>query len=1024
MELHAYPRPANDTGIGMHWTVGYATAAGLSKIREFWLPEMKSMGVKWVKIFNHDGALDFCELLLAEGIMPVVRIYRPSPNPGRMGVKELVHLDAMIRAGVRYFEFNNEPDVDAEWKGGRVPVNGLELTVENTIANLEIILERGGMPAIPAVANGSRWDLVGKIVGAGRKDLFDGPVWQAIHNYSRNRPLDYPYDIGNQEGAAFTERFYGVLAAERWTEDAWRGRSLGEVNRLRFDRRSPGATVMDDHLCFLAYEYFDTLNRKHLGRSLPILSTENGYLVGEDVDPRYPAMSPDLHMAQTLEMCRILMGTSQRFKHAADYYFCTAFWLLANEQLGSTSPWWESHAWYSERWPSGQLPAVRALQAEPKVARLRATEGATTRVVLKGSVANAGDQRTIELERDGLLVARTTLDAGSRFELPDLEPGRYVVRIAGGSLAQPVELSPDQPEVVVNLDAGRPVEVVSRSVIVGTVRGGAGAVVMLLRQVDGEEWVTMARDDGTFRFVDLPPGTYGARVYPSGSETGALQLDGRNEVAVELIVSGWGYTVSMVEDTLKIGAIAVTTPGRKGLRIQAHSADWSSEPVLTGTASDYGPFAALISPLEADHYMVTVDGAADELGKSTQLEAPVHVDKRLLPLVEFVYSEPAATVAPQASAITGRVVGALRLGQPAQVLLTGSQSQQTRTPVDEQGRFGFAGLAAGLYTVSLAGFESVAVRSDIALDGRSQVEIELLLPDAPPPAATTVTAGQSVVSGVAPVAARCSVRLIDAVGNERRARVDAEGQFRFEQLPAGVYALFVEGGYQQSGLELDGIGSVAVEFAAVAPVWETTVTNVGSMPGFSSVRVEVEGMPDLPVRIWQGEEEGQVARTGSVPLQGKDLVEFKPLGPGLYLIEPEGLGVWASVDLTGLEAVWVSFRRKTAPIDPNIVRPVAAALRASAALSVTGQAGPASTYLYVVSAPQRAEDLVALLRYVAKAQPAIGCELEVAAKAGRVILLDEDDSALSDAEYHLLVRNVAVDRVRGDWSSFFAKLGA
>ena len=100
MELHEYPRPANDTGIGVHWSAGYASAVGISKIREFWIPEMKAMGVKWVKIFNHDGALDFAELLLAEGLMPIVRIYRPSPNPGRLGVKEIVQIDSFLRIGV------------------------------------------------------------------------------------------------------------------------------------------------------------------------------------------------------------------------------------------------------------------------------------------------------------------------------------------------------------------------------------------------------------------------------------------------------------------------------------------------------------------------------------------------------------------------------------------------------------------------------------------------------------------------------------------------------------------------------------------------------------------------------------------------------------------------------------------------------------------------------------------------------------------------------------------------------------
>ena len=78
MDLLDYPRPANDTGIGIHWVPGYAASVGLGRIREFWLPELKAMGVKWIKIFNHDGALDFCELLLSEGLA------RPLPKPRKV----------------------------------------------------------------------------------------------------------------------------------------------------------------------------------------------------------------------------------------------------------------------------------------------------------------------------------------------------------------------------------------------------------------------------------------------------------------------------------------------------------------------------------------------------------------------------------------------------------------------------------------------------------------------------------------------------------------------------------------------------------------------------------------------------------------------------------------------------------------------------------------------------------------------------------------------------------------------------
>ena len=428
MELHEYPRPDNDTGLGVHWVAGYATAVGLAKIRDYWLPELKELGIKWVKIYNHDGAIDFAELLLTEGIMPIVRIFQPTPNPSRLGLKEIVHVEALIRAGVRYFEFNHEPDRAEEWRSGRVPADGLDLVAENTIANLELILEKGGMPAIPAVANGSRWDLVGKIVQQGRRDLFAGPVWQAIHNYAQNRPLDFPYDIGNQEGAAYTARFFRTIAEEEWGENGWRGRSLAEVNRLRLSRSNPGTTLAEDHGCWLAYEYFDELNRRHLGRSIPLLSTECGYLIGEDIDPRYPATTPDLHMAQTLEACRIMMGTSKRFKPAADYYFCTAFRLFANAKLGSSSSWWEGQAWYSDRWPSGQLPIVRALRAEPKSVRRWQDAGPVGAVAaIHGLVLHGHADMGVILAQNGRELRRAQLDDQHRFRFDGLLPGRYTL---------------------------------------------------------------------------------------------------------------------------------------------------------------------------------------------------------------------------------------------------------------------------------------------------------------------------------------------------------------------------------------------------------------------------------------------------------------------------------------------------------------------------------------------------------------------------------------------------------------------
>ena len=76
VELWQYPRPKDDTGIGVHWSAGVdAKAVGLPKIRDRWLPELKAMGVKWVKIL-HLGGQDLAELFLAHDIMPVVRLFR------------------------------------------------------------------------------------------------------------------------------------------------------------------------------------------------------------------------------------------------------------------------------------------------------------------------------------------------------------------------------------------------------------------------------------------------------------------------------------------------------------------------------------------------------------------------------------------------------------------------------------------------------------------------------------------------------------------------------------------------------------------------------------------------------------------------------------------------------------------------------------------------------------------------------------------------------------------------------------
>ena len=398
-----------------------------------------------------------------------------------------------------------------------------------------------------------------------------------------------------------------------------------------------------------------------------------------------------------------------------------------------------------------------------------------------------------------------------------------------------------------------------------------------------------------------------------------------------------------------------------------------------------------------------------------------------MPVVEFVYSEMEAVSAATGSSIRGRVIGSGGPDNGLYVWLFDSQANRQEQAVTRDGVFIFEGLAAGLYSVEVVGYADVASRSDIALDGKNTVQVELAIPlPAGAKEAVEPLAGRSVIAGAAPDAAGKQVRLTDAVGNEYRQTAGADHSFRFADLDAGIYTLAVEGGYEQRDLEVDGLSGLQVTFQPLVQTWETRASPAGSMPGYSVVRVEVEGMRGLPVYIWKDDWEGMMRRTGSKPEYGECSAEFSPLGPGTYMVEPEGLGIWADVQLTGLEVVWLDFRRKAVPSSPHVVEklPPAEEKRASPASVSTphssvqavqeaaalGGLSPARwiatetppahsepppaaardrVCALVLSAPSRVEDVRALLRHVAEGRLALIDSAEDARGDDRVLVVGD-----------------------------------
>lgn len=849
MNLHEYPRPPFDTGIGVHWCAGISHISA-AHLRSFWLPQLEELGVTWLKVADQRYALPLVDELLAAGIMPIVQIRRPAVNPGHLAGEQLREVEALIDAGVRYFEFNSRPDAPSTWLRQELPPNALALVAEHVAIDLEEILARGGLPAIPALSPGSKWDLVRALVELGRSDLLAGPVWQAIHNFGSNRPLNYPHDPGNRDGAPLTQEYYLALAQEGWNADAWQGRDLETINRLRWlaagENKPADLSLPPDRICWLDYERLDARNQILLGRSLPILSTSGGWLVGRADDPRYPAVTPLLHLAQTLEACRVMMGTSRRYAAAPDYYFCTAFWLLANEALESDRPVAEEEAWYSHVWPQQTLPIVPALKAEPKRARLP-----------QWNYTETTDDR-----RPTTLLTTT--------------------------------------------DDRRPSEAAD-SVIQGQVRGGAGASLWLVRS-DGVLYRTVARADGSYRFINLARGRYTIWVeQPPGSRREHIELDGHNQVEIRLTVDRWGHEVTRLTDTesttlrCRVESSAVTAEsGTLAIRLRRSDdrrQDGSRVMPLARRAD--GAAGCEFPTLASGEYRVEVLGVTTASGDPFPLEALLDLNGPTQ--ITFVFNRPYERGYLQLSQIYGQVTN----GWGERMVLVDAEGQRRYAEIDREDRYLFEALPPGLYTLAILGREQIDARNRLALDGRNQLQVNFTLYE------RTAEAGDVAWGAVElqiPQPTDDRFTLTSAAGEIYTESAEAEGRVFFDQIPAGVYTLSSSSGYWQPGLEVYPNRQLTLTLPAQAPPWDWQVYSDPTEEGQEGILAQVLGRQDLPVYLSDSEGNEARARTGSV--EGEPFSAwFAPLDPGLYLLIPHGLDVQAALELPRGAVLTVIFRR-------------------------------------------------------------------------------------------------------------------
>ena len=354
-------RPVSNRGVHLAPFGFHAYWCEPKAARSYWLELMQSMGMSWcVLITDSDSCLEefggkpVVQWLLEAGIIPIVRWQAAIDTPFTGGpvVRRLVPIYAAF--GLRpFFQIYNEPLDGREWSHSK-PSWKVFVSRWNDAARQ--VIQAGGLPGFPD-GPGYSFNPFHDI----DRSVWDEGAWYGVHNYSKGRPLSYPYDDVTQHGTPLTEAEYrkalGIFADDK----EWHDLPLDVINAQRAAWASPGLTAVQDDVCWNAWQKVDHYANEVLGRSVLLAMTEGGWQVrdraggGDRIDVRWPMTTPDMVAAKTLAMFE-----------ADCPMFCQCPWLLACSAMGGSGWEYDSMIGWSFFDEHGfEKPVVKLLQDHP-----------------------------------------------------------------------------------------------------------------------------------------------------------------------------------------------------------------------------------------------------------------------------------------------------------------------------------------------------------------------------------------------------------------------------------------------------------------------------------------------------------------------------------------------------------------------------------------------------------------------------------------------------------------------------------
>jgi len=1011
MQISDYPRPPDDNGRGVHWSARIYHPSGADL--DFWIAELNALHMKWIKLLDDgDGSsLELCRRLIDAGMMPVVRLFREHPNPGRIGGRELSGVRKLVAAGVRYFETNNEPDLPAEWEGNQKPDNWLDVVVDQFIYDADIVHREGGLLAVPAMGPGNKDNAIERILAKGRADLFDKGAWLAIHNYTLNHPLSYPDDPVNQNGQPLTRAEFEQHPA--WS---WDMRSMEMINERRARDKNPGQTVAEDANCFRGWERAGKMVFDALGRYIPVISTEGGPVVGWGDDLRYNKITPDQQAEMQLGVTRFLQES------APDWYFSCCTWLLASRALGDFNPTWEQMSWYTDAWNerfglAGRLPIVQALKDLPPVVRpeLRRGTATLTATIVRGDNRQPLANIPVTLESttvgSGAFKRRipATTDGTGRISLEQVSADNYRLLLFDTVLGEVALADKERKHLDLTAQIGQ------RSTLRGKVTDADGRIQpglpVSLHQTNPARLIaqTTVSAAGSYGFSDLTAGIYTLRVAPGteqATERRNIDIDGwENETQDIAVPQAAAVRYQVASKRLlppqetgnenKIWGRVLDTDGNPldGKIVRMRWTGAAPETNFPTVKSGQNPFKPrgyfefihtpgvfLVDLLDPEHE----SDVADNL-------VTADMPTRSRPITYDITFQLVSTAKPAArSAISGRIPGGPLNGA---VTLSGGGGEPQARRLDQQRSFRFDALPAGVYQLSLEGVGVIA--EELTLNGADEASLEFPM--------------QGQISGrVLPAKAGEKVTLTcQEYSIRKQAVTGADGVYRFGGLPADSYTLTLEASeLPAQKLPSDG------RSASDGPVFDREQGERSVISGRITTHQE---KPAAKLVVFLRTPGSRVAETQT---DGEGRYRFAGLGAAVYSLEVVGAGIIATgIRLDG-EADVERDVRLPAPA-PTLTPP-------SSTPGVGGGATerrPLRHYLLLDNSDPAitAQRLAQAQAYILRTKVTVGFDGAVVTKADRVTIIGTVAPEVIQA---LAAARIPVQRVSGDTAKVRQELEA